>query len=279
MVDQANKTMKKRLKQNKKLEEIILQVAEVAQYLWQKGWAERNAGNISVNINHLIEGGFEDISQYPDFELPEPYPELANKYFFVTGTGKRMRDLARSPLKNALIIKITADGNSYHIFSRYKRDVPDFKPTSELPTHLSIHQKIALRGSSEKVIIHTHANELVALTHSPDVKSKETVNNIIWGMHPEAMVFIPKGVGFVPYIMPGSVDIAKETLKEFNDHDVILWEKHGVFAIGESVFDTFDSIDIVSKSAKIWFMCKQAGFEPEGLTDKQLGELKETYTS
>ncbi|NQT76724.1 MAG: DUF4976 domain-containing protein [Bacteroidetes bacterium] len=67
--------MKKKLKKNKKLEEIILQVAEVAQYLWQKGWAERNAGNISVNIDHLIEGDLDEISQYPDFELPEPYPE------------------------------------------------------------------------------------------------------------------------------------------------------------------------------------------------------------
>jgi len=117
----------------------------------------------------------------------------------------------------------------------------------------------------------------VALTHSPDVKSKEIVNNIIWGMHPEAMVFIPKGVGFVNYVMPGSVEIAKMTLKEFQDHDVVLWEKHGVFAIGESVFDTFDSIDIVSKSAKIWFMCKQAGFVPEGLNTEQLEELKAKF--
>ena len=269
--------MKQILKQNKKVEKIILQVAEVAQYLWQNGWAERNAGNISVNINHLIKGDLDDVNKYPIFELPEPYPELANQYFFVTGTGKRMRDLARSPLKNALIIKITSDGKSYHMLSRHKQNVPAFMPTSELPTHLSIHQQIAVRGSNKKVIIHTHANELVALTHSPEIKSKEQINNILWGMHPEAMVFIPKGVGFVPYIMPGSVDIAKETLKEFKNHDVILWEKHGVFAIGESVFDTFDSIDIVSKSAKIWFMCKQAGFDPEGLTDKQLSELKEKF--
>ena len=26
-------------------------VAEVAGYLWQKGWAERNGGNITVNVN------------------------------------------------------------------------------------------------------------------------------------------------------------------------------------------------------------------------------------
>ena len=28
-------------------------VAEVAGYLWQKGWAERNGGNITINITEL----------------------------------------------------------------------------------------------------------------------------------------------------------------------------------------------------------------------------------
>jgi rhamnulose-1-phosphate aldolase len=97
-------------------------------------------------------------------------------------------------------------------------------------------------------------------------------------MHPEAMTFIPKGIGFVPYTVPGSVEIAKKTLQEFEKHEVVLWEKHGVFAIGNGVFEAFDNIDIVSKSAKIWFMCKQAGFQPEGLTDDQLKELMNTFT-
>ncbi|MCF8373437.1 MAG: rhamnulose-1-phosphate aldolase [Bacteroidales bacterium] len=271
--------MKNKINQNRGLKKTIIQVAEVAGYLWQKGWAERNAGNISVNIDQLIDGELDDVNKYPVFELPETYPQLANKYFFVTGTGKRMRDLARAPQKNAIILKITKDAKSYHIISRHKLDEPDLRPTSELPTHLAIHQQIAERGGSEKVIIHTHVNELVALTHSPDMKSKNRVNNIIWGMHPEAMVFIPRGVGFVPYVMPGSVEIANLTLIEFQNHDVVLWEKHGVFAIGESVFDTFDSIDIVSKSAKIWFTCMQAGFEPEGLSESQLQELKAKFAS
>ena len=32
------------------LKRCIEQVAEVAGYLWQKGWAERNGGNIVVNV-------------------------------------------------------------------------------------------------------------------------------------------------------------------------------------------------------------------------------------
>ena len=33
----------------------IEQIAEAAGYLWQKGWAERNGGNITVNITEYID--------------------------------------------------------------------------------------------------------------------------------------------------------------------------------------------------------------------------------
>jgi len=58
---------------------------------------------------------------------------------------------------------------------------------------------------------------------------------------------------------------------------VVIWEKHGAFAIGETVSDAFDMIDILSKSAQIWFMAMQSGNEPEGLNDEQLMELKEAF--
>lgn len=32
----------------------IDRIAEVAGYLWTKGWAERNGGNISVNLTTLL---------------------------------------------------------------------------------------------------------------------------------------------------------------------------------------------------------------------------------
>lgn len=271
--------MLKIIENNESLKRIILEVAEIADYLWQRGWAERNAGNISVNISELMNKEVLNYNSFPYFELSKSNPELASMYFLVTGTGKRMRDLARQPFKNALLIRIEEDGAGYRIISSMKDAVANFKPTSELPTHLSIHQMIKLRGSNEKVIIHTHANELVALTHNKNLKSEEKINRLLWGMHPETMVFVPKGVGFVPYVLPGTDEVAIPTVEVLKNHKIALWEKHGVFAIGEEVFDTFDSIDIIAKSAKIWFMCKQAGYEPEGLTQDQLDELKENYSS
>ncbi len=267
----------KKIKKIKKVKKTILDVSEVAGYLWQRGWAERNAGNISVNIDDYIDKDFTvDLSQYAYFSLEKSFPALGGKVFFVTGTGKRMRDIARKPLKNALIIKLNDKGDGYYIIS-HKKTVDNFAPTSELPTHLAIHEKLILPGSKNRVVMHTHANELAALTQIKEFNNEKILNKILFGMHPEAMIYIPKGIGFVEYALPGTIDIALKTIDMIDKYDVVLWEKHGVFAVGEDVMETFDMIDILAKSAKIYFMCKSAGFEPEGLSDDELEELIREY--
>ena len=40
----------------------IEKIAEVAGYLWQNGWAERNGGNITVNVTDLVD---DEIRQLP----------------------------------------------------------------------------------------------------------------------------------------------------------------------------------------------------------------------
>jgi rhamnulose-1-phosphate aldolase len=264
--------MKEFLAGNKALKAVIDELAETAGYLWQRGWAERNAGNISVNINELVPQEINEFDSNQFFELPTVYPKLAGACFLVTGTGKRMRDLALKPLRNVLIIKLNKEADGYYIISK-KDDEVNFMPTSELPAHLGIHQMIAERASKEKVVMHTHATELVALTQAKEFCNQDSLNKLLWGMHPETIMFVPKGVGFVPYILPGSAAIAMETIKVLQDHDVALWEKHGVFAIGKNLSETFDVIDILAKSARIFFMCRSANISPEGFTEQQLNEL------
>ncbi len=133
------------------------------------------------------------------------------------------------------------------------------------------------KGKNEKVILHTHVTELIALTHSPEIKSKNDLNKLIWSMHPETMTFIPNGVGFVPFTLPGTVDIAEKTSEEFKSHSIVIWEKHGVFAIADNTVEAFDKVDMISKAAKIWFMCKNAGFDPKGLSKEQINQLKKYY--
>ena len=49
------KVMKSILDVRPQLHDAIWDVAEVAGYLWEKGWAERNGGNITVNITEYVD--------------------------------------------------------------------------------------------------------------------------------------------------------------------------------------------------------------------------------
>ena len=261
---------------NKDINRVAGEMSEVASYLWQKGWAERNAGNMSVNISEFItseNAAAISNENHPFYPLPLSLPALAENYFLVTGTGKRMRDIDRDFDHNALMIRISDDGKGYQLI-KYDALQPNLMPTSELPSHLSIHEQLVTEGKRECTVVHTHPNELVSLTHIREYCNQEALNNLLWGMHPETMVVVPEGAGFVPYLLTGSLEIAEATLKKFKHHQVVVWEKHGCFAIGKDVFEAFDLIDTLAKSALIYFQCRAAGYQPEGLTEEQLADLK-----
>ena len=42
------------LDNNPQLAKQVEAVAETASYLWQKGWAERNGGNITINVTEYM---------------------------------------------------------------------------------------------------------------------------------------------------------------------------------------------------------------------------------
>jgi rhamnulose-1-phosphate aldolase len=246
-------------------DQLLNEISEIAGYLWERSWAEKNAGNISIRLPEIPEG---EIKFLAENKLDQPVPHIGNSYYYITGSGKRMRDVAKSPMDNGMIIRLNGSGNSWAGTNE------DIIPTSELPTHLAIHELIASRGSNEKVVMHTHATELIALTQDPDIRSSADLNLIMWGMHPETIVFIPQGIGLIPYILPGTQGIADATLESFKDHKVVVWKKHGVFAIDKTLADAFDSIDIACKSARIWLECKAAGIQPEGFSGEELEELR-----
>ena len=230
------------------LKKEVEKIAEVAGYLWQNGWAERNGGNITVNITDLVD---DEIKALPAISEVKPIgtalPALKGCYFFCKGTGKRMRDLARWPMENGSIIRILDDCASYVIIADNA-----VMPTSELPSHLSVHARLIEKGSNYKATVHTHPIELIAMSHNKKFMDKDVLSNLLWSMIPETKAFCPLGLGIVPYQLPGSLKLAEETLKELEDYDVVMWEKHGVFAKGLDVMDAFDQIDVLSKSAKIY---------------------------
>ena len=256
------------------LKAAIDQVAEVAGYLWQKGWAERNGGNITINITDLVDDAMRAL---PALSEPRPIgktlPHLEGCWFYCKGTGRRMRDLARDPMANGAVIRILAGCEHYEIVA----DAP-VAPTSELPSHLAVHDYLLAKGSPYRASLHTHPIELVALTHNRKWLEKDAATKMLWSMIPETRAFCPKGLGIVPYLLPSSQELAEATLQTLaQDYDVVLWEKHGVFAVGENITEAFDMVDTLVKSAQIYRDSRAMGFMPEGMSEAQMRELAETF--
>ncbi len=251
----------------------INKVAEVAGYLWQKGWAERNGGNITINVTELVD---EEIRNLPAMSEPQQIgtvlPNLKGGYFYCKGTNMRMRDLARWPMENGSLVRILDDCARYEIVA----DLP-VRPTSELPAHLSMHNYLIGKGSTYKAALHTHPIELVAMSHHKPFLEKDVLSHMLWSMIPETKAFCPRGLGIIPYELPSSLKLAEATIKELNEYDVVLWEKHGVCAVGEDIMDAFDQVDVLTKSAQIYRNARSMGFIPDGMSLEQMREMSEVF--
>ena len=254
--------------------EEIEQTAEVAGLLWEKGWAERNGGNITVNITDSLDGSFK--SRLPiagPFEIGMVLPHLKGCWFYCKGTGKRMRDLARDPFECGSVIRITDDCAHYEIIA--ERPV---MPTSELPSHLCVHDRLLEKGSPYRASLHTHPIELVALSHSRKWLVKDAATKMLWSMIPETKAFCPLGLGIVPYMLPGSTALAQATIRTIEEgYDVVMWEKHGVFVVDRTIMDAFDQVDVLNKAAQIYLSAKGMGFEPDGMSVEQMAEMSEAF--
>lgn len=256
------------------LKAVVQQVAETAGYLWEKGWAERNGGNITVNISEHVDDRMRSLPAISERQpIGVTLKHLKGCWFYCKGTQKRMRDLARDPMANGSIIRITEDCAHYEIVA----DAP-VMPTSELPSHLSVHDYLLAKGSPYRASLHTHPIELVALTHNSYFMGKDVATKMLWSMIPETKAFCPRGLGMVPYMLPGSIELADATIKTIDeDYDVVMWEKHGVFAVDTDIMSAFDQVDVLNKAAQIYISAKNMGFEPEGMSKAQMQEISEVF--
>ncbi len=262
-----------RLRDNTKFWRVLAAAAEVAGLLWGKGWAERNAGNLSFDVTDVVPAPDGAGVAAGATALPRSFPELGGRRLLVTAAGSRMREIAQDPDRFCGVLQFSPDG-SRHAVAWRGRGTGTFAPTSELPSHLAIHAALRRRQSAHCAIVHTHPTELLALSHDARLKDAAQLNRLLSAMHPETVVVVPDGLALVPYLLPGTFEQGLAAGVAMERHDVALWEKHGAVAVGAGFVEAFDLIDTMNAAARLLLLCRSAGLEPEGLTDAQLDELR-----
>lgn len=215
-----------------------------------QGWHERNGGNLSYRIRS------EEIIAISD-QLDENgawvsigtiVPSLKDELFLVTGSGKYFRNIELDPQSNLAIIKIDKEGRKYQIQWGL---VSGGKPTSELPSHLLNHAvKKACTEGLYRVVYHAHTTNIIALTFILPL-TDEIFTRELWEMATECPVVFSNGIGVVPWMVPGGVEIAMKTAELMKTYDAAIWAHHGMFATGETFDSTFGLIHTVEKAAEI----------------------------
>jgi rhamnulose-1-phosphate aldolase len=254
------------------MQDLQAAVVRTAHDLWLKGWAERNAGNLSVRLlpEELEEGSR---GNFPWKPLETAIPELRGEHFLFTNTGSHMRLMELDPLGNTSVIELDEGGRCFRIV----RGDPDRDPTSELMPHLRVHTaRKRAPGSGSRAVIHTHPPNLIALTYALELDTA-SLTRLLWEMHTECIVVFPRGCGFAEWRLPGSEELARATERIMERRSLVLWQYHGIVAVGRNLDEAFGLIETGEKAAEIYLKAAALGAVERRLDNEQLGALARRF--
>ncbi len=249
--------------------DFITEIKELTQNMYRLGWNERNGGNISVLLRDDELEDYESELKKPIRKLPlsMSFPELAGRYFVVTGTGKYFKNVYPDPETNLGLIRISEDGSYADLMWGYKQGGTF---TSEIAMHLGAHIESLKKDKNHRVIIHAHPANTVAMTHVHSLDEREFTLTL-WNMITECIVIFPEGVGVLPWMVSSGNSIGEASRKKFEEFRLLVWGLHGITASGTSLDEAFGLIETVEKAAEIYmkiYMCPtRSGIDKEMLKD------------
>nr|WP_321525107.1 rhamnulose-1-phosphate aldolase [uncultured Cohaesibacter sp.] len=253
----------------------VQQVASLARLCWEMGWNEANGGNISWRlptgeVESVLARRYPNVTPAEPVKLPQPQPTLDGEYFIVTGTGQYFRHATEFPDQVFGIVRIVEGGSAYQTVWGFSNGG---RPTSEFATHLAGHAvRKRVSEGRERIIMHCHAPEFIALSYILPLDSKE-LTMALWTKMPECIVIFPDGVRIVPPMLPGTTDIADASIKEMEHGRIISWTHHGIFASEATPDSVFGLVETIEKAAGIHRRVLSAGGERQTISNDLLTEL------
>lgn len=258
------------------LDELLLAMGAAGARISEIDASEAGAGNISVLLGWEVDLG----DLFPETEpltLPAAAPALAGHTLLVTGSGRRLRQIAADPLANVGAVTVRADGLSatLHFHSRRLFE----RLTSEFNSHLGVHDdQVARRGIDFQAVVHAQPPHLTYLSHLADYRDPRTFNRRILRWEPETVVSLAAGVGVLPFLVPGSAEMMAANVAGLRDHEIVLWSKHGVMSRSDiSVTRAVDRVEYAETGARYEYMDLVAGGRGEGLSDEELRRVADEF--
>ncbi len=229
----------------------------------QKGWSEAGSGNISIRFGGLPPG-LENLAQGKPQRMPMATSRLAGQYLLVTSAGSRAREMEAELESSVGLFNIMQGGREMVCVWGNP------EATSELAAHVAIQDKLLEIRAEDRVVLHTHPANLIALTHLPRLQDSRSISEALLRMQSEAHMLFPDGLRYVAYSTPGSVELGERSAQDLERARVLLWHMHGAVATGETLSRALDYLEYIDKMAEIYWILRSAGVHPRGMRDEDI---------
>jgi rhamnulose-1-phosphate aldolase len=104
------------------------------------------------------------------------------------------------------------------------------------------------------------------------------LNTHLLRWQPETIINLPKGIGFLPFRLPGSPELMAGNVKSLREHRIAVWAKHGVMARSDvSVKRAADRVEYAETAAKYEYLNLCVGEVGEGLSIDEIREICKTF--
>ena len=149
----------------------MVELIRTATNMYAHTWDERNGGNISLMLDE------SEVAEYLDLNnvirtIPTGFaaPELDGQIFRVTGTGKYFKNVQYAPEVNLGIVRLKDRGQQADLLWGY---TDGGKFTSEFPAHMMSHVARLKVDPMNRVVMHCHPANLLAMTYVHDLDEKK----------------------------------------------------------------------------------------------------------
>ncbi|NIM95490.1 MAG: rhamnulose-1-phosphate aldolase [Anaerolineales bacterium] len=241
----------------------IEDACRISHWLAHWHWSEGSGGNFSLRMDKLPEEAHALSGETPR-PLPITVPSMGGSSLLISGRGTRARDIAADPKANLGLYWIIQGGEEITCLWG------NCEPTSELPSHLAIHETLLEIRPSHKAVLHTHPPNLIALTHLQEFQDSFHLSDVLLRMQSEARIHLPEGIALLPYYLPGSLDLGLASVEALRRHSLLLWHMHGALTTGETLSNALDQMEVADKAAEIFWLLASAGRKSDGISNEDM---------
>lgn len=247
---------------------------------YELGYHESNGGNASYRLTP------DDVNAARAFFYPSPSswvplgvenPRMAGEYLLVTRSGCHFRSIAADMATTTGIVELSPAGDAWRVVWGLKGGG---LPTSEIAAHVAAFAARIEAGVPARVVYHAHPTALIAFTSlvEPDAR---TFTKTLWAAHTECVIAIPRGIGALGFLVPGSPELARATAEALRSYDACAWQLHGLMAAGSGFDEAIGLVSAVDKAADAYLRARAAcggSLEvPHALSDAQIRATATAY--